>query len=660
MTKSKSTKRALLMSALALLMCVSMLIGSTFAWFTDSVTSSGNIIKSGTLDVTMEWADGTKAVPADDSTDWKDASAGAIFKSELWEPGYTEVRHIKIANEGTLALKYQLSIAANGEVTDLADVIDVYYADPAVQVTDRTVLTDANKLGTLSAVLEQINTTASGNLKAKENHTITLALKMQESAGNEYQDLAIGSDFSIQLLATQLTSEFDSFDNMYDENAPAVEVIVDTTAKLEAALEAGNKIIGVEGNAVELAAARAGQNRDMGHVTLVGLTDDATVTVTGTGGGLDNLNLKDIKVVDSTFYTSENGENAWEFTYLELGGNSTFVNVAFDDGIMSDGPMSTFVDCTFSGHNNDSSTHGTTTMYGAWVYSGKATFTNCTFTGTRGLKICDQYAGEVSNVVVDSCLFDTLSEKPGLAIDDREEESFNVVIKNSTFINCQAGDQGEYIYETDNYIPTLENNKVINGNAADTAEDVVEDFEEGTTLVKDVEIEEALEGKGSFVFAEDAGNITLDLNGKTMTAVSRSDAALRVSANTTLTITGNGTIEFGYALATIQDGATVIIENGTFYRDAAANCDSDNTAFVKSGTKGNVIINGGYFDLSTKDGDCGYGDHMEYPVWGNGLNLTINGGQFVDWDPSANVATGATVTSEVVNGSTVYTVTPAN
>ena len=53
MTKQKSTKRALLMSALALLMCVSMLIGSTFAWFTDSVTSAGNKIQAGTLDIEL-------------------------------------------------------------------------------------------------------------------------------------------------------------------------------------------------------------------------------------------------------------------------------------------------------------------------------------------------------------------------------------------------------------------------------------------------------------------------------------------------------------------------------------------------------------------------------------------------------------------------------
>ncbi len=236
MTKTKSTKRALLMSGLALLLCVSMLIGSTYAWFTDSVTSTGNIIKSGTLDVTMEWADGTKAVPADDSTDWKDASAGAIFKSDLWEPGYTEVRHIKIANEGTLALKYQLNIVANGEVSKLADVIDVYYLDSAQQITDRTVLNKDNKLGTLTEVLANISTTASGNLEVGENHTITLALKMKDSAGNEYQNLAIGSDFSIQLLATQLTSEFDSFDDQYDDKADYVAKFTSGTHDLNTTL----------------------------------------------------------------------------------------------------------------------------------------------------------------------------------------------------------------------------------------------------------------------------------------------------------------------------------------------------------------------------------------------------------------------------------------
>ena len=217
MTNRKNSKRALLMSALSLLLCVSMLVGTTFAWFTDSVTSAGNIIQSGRLDVEMNWVDG-KENPAT-TTAWKDASEGAIFNYDLWEPGYAEVRHIEIKNAGTLALKYQLSIAANGEVSKLADAIDVYYVDPAQQINERTGLTADKKLGTLTEVLAAINTTASGELKAGESHTITLALKMREEAGNEYQGLSIGSEFAVQVMATQLTSEFDSFDNQYDVNA---------------------------------------------------------------------------------------------------------------------------------------------------------------------------------------------------------------------------------------------------------------------------------------------------------------------------------------------------------------------------------------------------------------------------------------------------------
>ncbi len=51
MTKHKSPKRAWLMSVISMLMCCAMLIGTTFAWFTDTVTSGKNIIKAGNLDV---------------------------------------------------------------------------------------------------------------------------------------------------------------------------------------------------------------------------------------------------------------------------------------------------------------------------------------------------------------------------------------------------------------------------------------------------------------------------------------------------------------------------------------------------------------------------------------------------------------------------------
>lgn len=211
----KTTKRALAMSFVSVFLCVCMLVGTTFAWFTDTVTSSNNIIKSGTLDVEMSWADG-KTDPA--NTTWKNAAEGAIFKNDLWEPGYTEVRHIKIENKGTLALKYQLNITANGNVSKLADVIDVYYADPAVKVADRT-LGGLAERGTLTAALAGMSTTAYGELAAGASDTVTIALKMQEDATNEYQNLAIGSDFAVQLVATQLEAEVDSFDKTYDKGA---------------------------------------------------------------------------------------------------------------------------------------------------------------------------------------------------------------------------------------------------------------------------------------------------------------------------------------------------------------------------------------------------------------------------------------------------------
>ncbi len=233
MTNLKTTKRALISSVVALFVCFAMLLGTTFAWFTDEATSSGNIIQSGKLDVNMYWAEGNLD-PEAAETQWTEAKSGPIFNNDKWEPGYVEAKHIKIANEGTLALKYQMRILANGIVSELADVIDVYYfyeieegneedLTGAVQL-NRASFTEANRLGTLSEVLnvtydKNIANTISGTLEKETYKTLTLAFKMQESAGNEYQDLSLGADFSIQIIATQYTFEKDSFDTNYDAGA---------------------------------------------------------------------------------------------------------------------------------------------------------------------------------------------------------------------------------------------------------------------------------------------------------------------------------------------------------------------------------------------------------------------------------------------------------
>ena len=244
MFNKKGTKRSLLMSALALLMCVSMLIGSTFAWFTDSVVSANNIIKSGTLEVSMMWADG-KEEPA--SANWQDASTTKIFNYDKWEPGYTEARHIAVTNEGTLALKYQLTIVPTGEVSKLADVIDVYYIKTATQLDERADLSAYTPVGTLTQLINNeisaVDVMPNGKLAAGEGFTATLVLKMRESADNEYQNLSIGTNFSVQLLATQLTKENDSYGPDYDEDAWMDGMQVFTPEDLQTAINNGENPI---------------------------------------------------------------------------------------------------------------------------------------------------------------------------------------------------------------------------------------------------------------------------------------------------------------------------------------------------------------------------------------------------------------------------------
>ena len=333
MTKKHSTKRSLIASILVLCLCLTSFIGTTFAWFTDSVTSANNIIKSGKLDVEMYWADG-KADPNADATAYTDASTGPIFNYDKWEPGYTEARHIKIANEGTLALKYAIKIIPDGEFSKLADVIDVYYADPAVKA-DRT-LAGLTKLGTLTEVIGDMASTATGSLKADENHLITLVLKMQESAGNEYQDMSIGTTFSVQLIATQETYEDDSFDDLYDDDAKFPELNYATKEENEsAAIGSDDVMISIPANApagnYEIAVSNKTETTDGAGNTTVAM--DITLKKDGEKVTSDGAIVYTVSVEIGKGYTNlsatHNGKAISDFEYDPITGIFSFETADF-------------------------------------------------------------------------------------------------------------------------------------------------------------------------------------------------------------------------------------------------------------------------------------------------------------------------------------------
>ena len=116
-----TTKSKLISSLLILTLCVTMFVGSTYAWFTDSAVSAGNKIQAGTLDVALEVLNKT-------SGDWEPVEDDEpLFNYSLWEPGYTEATVLKVKNEGSLALKWNANLVSYVPINEkLAKVIDVY------------------------------------------------------------------------------------------------------------------------------------------------------------------------------------------------------------------------------------------------------------------------------------------------------------------------------------------------------------------------------------------------------------------------------------------------------------------------------------------------------------------------------------------------------
>ena len=198
MNNKKTTKRALLSSVMAIVLCLAMLIGTTFAWFTDSASTAVNKIQSGKLDVALEMhkADGSWESAEGKTLTFKTADNRAADKI-LWEPGCTyELPKLRVVNKGNLALKYTVEITGINGDAKLNEVIDWTIAGITVGNTFTSLAVGANS-------------------------EFTIKGHMQETAGNEYQGLTIDG-IGITVFATQDTVEYDSNGNQYDQNAPFI------------------------------------------------------------------------------------------------------------------------------------------------------------------------------------------------------------------------------------------------------------------------------------------------------------------------------------------------------------------------------------------------------------------------------------------------------
>ena len=224
MTNSKSTKRALLTSTLAILLCVAMLIGTTFAWFTDTASTAVNKIQAGNLKVDIIGENSEAHV---DTLNFTKAAGAEEGEQLLWEPGCRNLTEgFRITNKGNLALKWKAQVnkgttAANEGNFDLLDVIDFYL------VTSK----DVDDMGT---ALDEF----SGKLKKSETSgAYYIKGVMKTTAGNDYQGLTLDG-ITITVVATQDTVENDSFNDQYDKDA---QYPITSFADLKAAVEWNGK-----------------------------------------------------------------------------------------------------------------------------------------------------------------------------------------------------------------------------------------------------------------------------------------------------------------------------------------------------------------------------------------------------------------------------------
>ncbi len=222
MTNKKATKKALFASAMSLLLCVAMLIGSTFAWFTDSASSKGNKIMAGNLDVDLLLWDGDSYEDIGDSEDpifgsYNSDEAQDVNSDTLWEPGKTQVAYLKIKNNGNLALKYQVVL----NTVDPADSKSLYEV-MQYQIVPDAVAGDVDGWDANSALKAKLGTEIVSGDAAVEmdpgaEHNFALLVHMDENANNDYMDGKV--EFDITVLATQLNAEEDSFGKDYDKDS---------------------------------------------------------------------------------------------------------------------------------------------------------------------------------------------------------------------------------------------------------------------------------------------------------------------------------------------------------------------------------------------------------------------------------------------------------
>ena len=437
----KATKRALLTSVMALVMCVVMLVGTTFAWFTDTASTGVNKIVAGNLKVDIIGADGKDHVSMLNFTKAADAKGEEL----LWEPGCRYLTEgFRIANKGNLALKWKAQVnkgttAANEGNFDLLDVIDFYLVKGTGESQTETPLNEFT-----------------GNLKKTETSDVYyIKGVMQTTAGNDYQGLEL-SGITITVYATQDTVENDSFNDQYDKDAtyltypagvttdsfpetanyindqgqtksdkPATVAFVDENgatqyaADLNTAITNGASVVYCKKDAKLVGSLTRGNNRT-GELT-------SDLTIYANGADFQNTEIS----INATSLSTESVGKTKNFTLrVNDAKNIRIWGATPNDGVTQDIILE---NCTFEGKGinsvDDVASGGIFYLTGS-TGTVNLTMNNCKVSGSnQGV-----YLGCNSNITVTNSAFEECAA--GMKISHKATGVCNVTVKDTTFNKC--------------------------------------------------------------------------------------------------------------------------------------------------------------------------------------------------------------------------------
>lgn len=640
--KKNATRRALLLSVLSLMLCVSMLIGTTFAWFTDSVVSGNNRIIAGNLDVDVlyEDADGNQKSIQDVDTLFNDVT--------LWEPGAVAWENLTVVNLGSLALKFEFAVNfsnenyVEGSESKLSDILQIAVVEGGVDKTmSRQQMIDSIDADAWTPLSELY---ARGELypadtEGKDSSKVYGVVIYWEPGDqdNEYNlqngkktndGLPLHIDLGIGLTAWQQTYENDSYGPDYDAGQGVSHVA--SISELQDALLAGEDVVLVDD--IEVNSAEDFMYTDSNGALLYLYHVDVTI----------DLNGHDIVVGPDALKEGKSNANAVLLVHYST------LNIVGEGSIIAENKSIP----VYGWAHSEINIYGGTFKTNAHERNESAVYVN-----NPNVTI-NVYGGDFSQSVYDFNAHDSkCGNTPVIVL--HEGVTYNDFYKGTTNLINSDMDAGRIVLADGTFVKntTDENGEPLH--QVTTKQDDVQytpgydDMIANSGSSNDYVLTDDMTA-GDRIFFRPGTTNSIDLNNKNITAGNTNQYIFIAQSGGKLTLNGDGVVDCGKGFMASQDNVEIEINGGTYnstvcdtlnsmsfhslaqnnakivVNDGVFTSNVDNAAIFMATSNARIEINGGFFE-NTADKTP---DLLSIGTNRNNVNrIIITGGTFVNYNP---------------------------